>query len=119
MTLPWEMNSSMGQNIVRGGETWQKIAIDMSDRADAARVEDAQNQLDRFTFEEKTGDNGWASRKGENAQKSLDGKTSLDEEFGERFRQVRDRIDESLGNARQRAAFAKYAEGKRYEQQTP
>lgn len=114
---PDRLTQAMGQNIARFGETWQKIAIDMSDRADAARVEDAQNQLDRFTFEEKTGDNGWASRKGENAQKSLDGKTSLDEEFGERFRQVRDRIDESLGNARQRAAFAKYAEGKRYEQQ--
>lgn len=114
---PDRLTQAMGQNIVRGGETWQKIAIDMSDRADATRVEDAQNQLDRFTFEEKTGDNGWASRKGENAQKSLDGKTSLDEEFSERFRQVRDRIEESLGNARQRAAFAKYAEGKRYEQQ--
>lgn len=114
---PDRLTQAMGQNIARFGETWQKIAIDMSDRADAARVEDAQNQLDRFTFEEKTGDNGWASRKGENAQKSLDGKTSLDEEFGERFRQVRDRIDENLGNARQRAAFAKYAEGKRYEQQ--
>lgn len=114
---PDRLTQAMGQNIARFGETWQKIAIDMSDRADAARVEDAQNQLDRFTFEEKTGDNGWASRKGENAQKSLDGKTSLDEEFGERFRQVRDRIDESLGNPRQRAAFAKYAEAKRYEQQ--
>ena len=114
---PDRLTQAMGQNIARFGETWQKIAIDMSDRADAARVEDAQNQLDRFTFEEKTGDNGWASRKGENAQKSLDGKTSLDEEFGERFRQVRDRIDEGLGNARQRAAFAKYAEAKRYEQQ--
>lgn len=114
---PDRLTQAMGQNIARFGETWQKIAIDQSDRADAARVEDAQNQLDRFAFEEKTGDNGWASRKGENAQKSLDGKTSLDEEFGERFRQVRDRIDESLGNARQRAAFAKYAEGKRYEQQ--
>lgn len=114
---PDRLTQAMGQNIVRGGETWQKIAIDMSDRADAARVEDAQNQLDRFAFEEKTGDNGWASRKGLSAQKSLDGKTSLDEEFGERFRQVRDRIDESLGNARQRAAFAKYAEAKRYEQQ--
>ena len=114
---PDRLTQAMGQNIARFGENWQKIAIDMSDRADAARVEDAQNQLDRFTFEEKTGDNGWASRKGENAQRSLDGKTSLDEEFGERFRQVRDRIDESLGNARQRAAFAKYAEAKRYEQQ--
>jgi soluble lytic murein transglycosylase len=99
-----------GDAVSRAGAQAQGIYLDVLQRANQTKVDDAANQLKEAELDLTFGDDGYTRKKGGDALFRPDGK-SLAEEYGGTFGERAQQIAAGLSNDAQREAFNKIATG--------
>jgi soluble lytic murein transglycosylase len=98
-----------GAAVTAAGRAADSIMLQMQEQDNQLRVDDALNKAKeeslRLTFDEKE---GYSNLRGDSALVRPD-KKALPDEYGERLQTTIDSLAETLGNDRQRAAFAQRA----------
>ncbi len=98
-----------GRALGQAGSELSRIALDAAREANQVRVNDAMNRAVqaklKLTYDP---DGGFVHLKGDAALTRPDGK-GLDAEYGDRFKQQLDAIEQGLGNDAQRMAFRQQA----------
>lgn len=101
---------AVGQAVTQAAQQASQIQIDVLERANALRVNQAMNENRRNALNLEYGPEGFRQRKGEAAMPmSFDGR-SLASAYSERYESGVDEIYKSLGNDAQRAAFRAQAD---------
>ncbi|MDO4775818.1 MAG: hypothetical protein Q4A06_00030 [Cardiobacteriaceae bacterium] len=101
---------AMGQAIGQWADVFREIGIREADEMDRARFNDAKNRYDAAILDAKNNrEYGWAGTRGIAALPDTDRKSTLESRVFDRLTPAREKIMESLGNERQRQAFADYA----------
>ena len=101
---------AMGQAISQFADVIREAGIREADNMDRARFNDAKNQYDAAVLDAKNNqDYGWAGTKGMAALPDTGRKSTLESRVFDRLTPAREKIMASLGNERQRQAFADYA----------
>lgn len=98
-----------GQAITQAAEQGARIQIDVLERANTLRVNQAMNEVRRRALDLEYGPDGFRARKGEAAMPmSFDGKT-LVSAYDERYQKGVDDVFATLGNDAQREVFRQQA----------
>lgn len=101
---------AMGQAISQFSDVIREAGIREADEMDRARFNDAKNQYDAAVLDAKNNrEYGWAGTRGIAALPDTDRKSTLESRVFDRLTPAREKIMASLGNERQRQAFADYA----------
>lgn len=101
---------AMGQAISQMADVIREAGIREADEMDRARFNDAKNQYDAAILDVKNNQEyGWAGTQGIAALPDTERKSTLESRVFDRLTPAREKIMESLGNDRQRQAFADYA----------
>lgn len=98
-------SAQMGEGLMRLGGAVGKIAADLEEQANKARIADAVNQVESVAMEFEI---EARKLKGKNALERPDG-VALPDEFGNKFSDRVRQVSESLGNDTQKRAFGQYA----------
>lgn len=100
---------AMGQAISQMADVIREAGIREADEMDRARFNDAKNQYDAAVLDAKNNQEyGWAGTQGIAALPDTERKSTLESRVFDRLTPAREKIMESLGNERQRQAFADY-----------
>lgn len=100
-----QQTGALGQAIGQAAQQAERIQIDVLQRANTLRVNEALNKVRAATLDLEYGPDGFRQRKGEQAlPDAFDGKP-MTVAYGERFEQTAGEIAQSLGNDAQRQAF--------------
>lgn len=98
-------SAQMGEGLMRLGGAVGRIAADLEEQANKARIADAVNQIESFAMDAEI---EGRKLKGKNALERPDG-LPLPDEFGNKFSERVRQVNESLGNETQKRAFSQYA----------
>lgn len=107
---PGALARSMSGAVGQVAQVMQNIVLDMQNKANIARVEEAQNAYLQFMQEQKYNqETGWSNQHGKNALYRGEEGKPLFIEYGDNAQKKMQEILTTLGNAPQRAAFEKFA----------
>lgn len=107
---PSRQVAAAGAALAQWADVRRQIGIQQADELDRARVTDAQNQYMEAVLDAANNEqSGWKQRQGVAAMPDKTKQRSLDDEVFEKLNKRRTEIIDSLGNDRQKAAFAEYA----------
>lgn len=96
---------ALGQQVTQTANTATKFAMDVLEQQNTLRVNAAMNQARAAALDLEYGDNGFRTRKGENAMPdAFDGKP-LTEAYLDQYRTTISEVEKTLGNDAQRLAF--------------
>lgn len=100
-----QQGAALGEAVGQAAQAASRIQLDVMERANALRVNDAMNRLRRDALDLEYGQDGFRARRGEQAlPQAFDGR-SLTDEYEQRLTRSIDSYDQELGNDAQRALF--------------
>ena len=102
-----DQNQQIGQSMMNLGGEMGRIALDMQNDANKVRVDDAMNQVVKFSTDAQI---EAFKLTGRDALERPDSKKALPDEYNDKLQKRLDAIDQTLGNDAQRAAFRAQAE---------
>lgn len=105
-----QQGGQLAQALGEAAQQAARIQVDVLERGNQLRVNDAMNQLRRHALDLEYGQDGFRSRVGENALPAAFEGRSLTEAYSERYRSAVDELDSSLGNDVQRQMFRQQAD---------
>lgn len=100
-----EQLQRMGQQVERSAQAASTIALDVLERANTVRVNEALNTARRAALDLEYGEDGFRARRGEQALPDAFDGQPLSEAYGIRYDDTVRQIETSLGNDAQRQAF--------------
>lgn len=94
-----------GQAVTQAGQQAGRIMMDVMERANTLRVNEAMNEARRRALELEYGEDGFRGRRGENAMPDAFDGRPLTQVYAEQYDEAVGEIGSRLGNSAQREAF--------------